>query len=48
MMQCEIIDSLPGELDDLAKAVNAMESRGLIQRKWQANQGTYIVPGKQT
>jgi DNA-binding MarR family transcriptional regulator len=43
MMQSEIIDTLPGDLDDLAEVMNAMESKGLIQREWQSDQGTYIV-----
>lgn len=43
MMQREIIDSLPGDLEDLASVMNAMESKGLIQREWRSNQGTYIV-----
>jgi len=43
MMQCEIIDLLPGDLEDLASVMNAMESKGLIQRKWRSDQGTYIV-----
>jgi len=43
MMQREIIDLLPGDLEDLASVMNAMESKGLIQRKWRSDQGTYIV-----
>jgi hypothetical protein len=43
MMQKEIIDSLPGDLEDLASVMNAMESKGLIQREWRSDQGTYIV-----
>jgi hypothetical protein len=43
MMQREIIDSLPGDLEDLASAMKAMESKGLIQREWQSDQGTYII-----
>ena len=43
MMQREIIDSLPGKLEDLASAMNAMEAKKLIQREWQSAQGAYIV-----
>lgn len=43
MMQSEIIDTLPGDLDDLAGVMNAMESKGLIQRDWRSDQGTYVV-----
>lgn len=43
MMQSEIIDTLPGDLDDLARVMNAMESKGLIQREWRSDQGTYSV-----
>jgi len=43
MMQREIIDSLPGDLEDLASVMNAMESKELIQREWRSDQGTYSV-----
>ena len=43
MMQKEIIDSLPGDLEDLASVMNAMESKGWIQREWRSDEGTYSV-----
>lgn len=43
LMQHEIIDSLPGDLEDLASVMNAMKSKGLIQREWRPDEGTYIV-----
>ena len=33
IMQREIIDSLPGDLEDLASVMNAMESKRLIQHE---------------
>lgn len=43
MMQSEIIDTLPGELDDLAEVINTMEEKGQIHREWNIDQGTYII-----
>ena len=43
MMQSEIIDTLPGDLEDFASGMNAMEAKKLIQREWRSDQGTYIV-----
>lgn len=43
MMQKEIIDSLPGDLEDLASVMNAMEAKGWIQREWRSDEGTYVV-----
>jgi uncharacterized membrane protein len=43
MTQREVIDSLPGELADIARVMNAMESKELIQRKWRSDPETYIV-----
>jgi DNA-binding MarR family transcriptional regulator len=43
MAQREVIDSLPGELADIARVMNAMESKELIQRKWRSDPETYIV-----
>jgi hypothetical protein len=43
MMKSEIIGTLPGELEDLVRVMNAMKSKGLIQPKWRSDQGTYSV-----
>ena len=43
IMQSEIVDALPGDLEDLAEVMKGMEAKGLIQREWRSNQGTYIV-----
>ncbi|WP_319406982.1 hypothetical protein [uncultured Desulfosarcina sp.] len=43
MTQREVIDSLPGDLEDIARVMQAMESKGLIQRKWRSDLETYIV-----
>jgi hypothetical protein len=43
MMQSEIIDTLPGDHEDFARVMNAMEAKKLIQREWRSDQGTYII-----
>jgi septation ring formation regulator EzrA len=43
MMQSEIIDTLPGDLDDLAEVISAMEEKGYFHREWNIDQGTYII-----
>lgn len=45
MIQSEIIDTLPGDLDDFAGVMNAMESKGLIQREWRSDKRSYLVTG---
>ena len=34
---------IAGDLEDLASVMNAIESKGLIQRDWRSNQGAYSV-----
>jgi hypothetical protein len=43
MRQDEIVDLLSGDLDNLADVMNGMETKGLIHREWNSDQGTYIV-----
>jgi hypothetical protein len=43
MMQREIIDSLPGDPEDLAGVMKHMETSGWIQREWRSEQGTFMV-----
>jgi hypothetical protein len=46
MLQIEIIDLLPGELEDLAEVMNAMETKGLVCREWRPDHRTYIVTAR--
>jgi len=41
MMQTELVDMMPYDLNDAAEILKEMESRGLIQREWKPEQGTY-------
>ena len=43
MLQSEIIDLLPGDLEDFAEVFKAMEDKGLIYRKWNADKSSYVV-----
>jgi len=43
MMQSEIADAIPVDLDDLAETLKGMEAEGLIQRKWESRTNTYLV-----
>jgi DNA-binding MarR family transcriptional regulator len=43
MLQSEIIDLLPGDLQDLAEVIKVMEGKGLVNRKWDADNSTYAV-----
>ena len=41
--QDEIIDSIPGDFDDLVKALYRLEVQKLISRKWNVERGAYTV-----
>ncbi|KAB2891077.1 MAG: hypothetical protein F9K32_06010 [Desulfobulbaceae bacterium] len=43
MRQNEMIDMLPGGIEMLSEIFNALEKKGLIKRKWESREGTYIV-----
>jgi uncharacterized membrane protein len=43
MMQTELVDTIPYDLDDSAEILKEMESRGLIRRQWKQEQGTYEI-----
>jgi hypothetical protein len=43
LSQKEIVDMLSGDLEELAAALHDMEEQGLVHRKWQAEQQTYLV-----
>ena len=41
--QSDLFEELPGDLEELAGIVKALETKGLLQRKWESAQGTYMV-----
>lgn len=41
--QNEMLEELPGDLEDLAEVVKTMETKGLLHRKWESESGTYII-----
>lgn len=43
MLQNEIVDVLPGDLEDLAEVIKGMENKGLIDRKWASEKNSYVV-----
>ena len=43
LMQDEIVDTLPGDFEELVEAIRAMEVKDLINREWRKDQGTYSV-----
>ena len=43
MMQTELVDITPYDLDDAAGILIEMESRGFIRRQWKQEQGTYEI-----
>lgn len=43
MMQTELVDIMPYDLDDAVEILKEMESRGLIRREWKPKQGTYEI-----
>jgi uncharacterized membrane protein len=43
MRQDEIVDALPGDLEMLSEVLKDMATKGLIRRRWESEQGTYLV-----
>ena len=43
MLQTELVDVMPYDLDDIAAILKEMESKGLIRRMWKSEQGTYEI-----
>ena len=43
MPQTELVDIMPYDLDDIAEILKGMESRDLIRREWNSEQGTYEI-----
>jgi uncharacterized membrane protein len=43
MMQTELVDIMPYDLDDIAEILKEMESKGLIHREWKSGKGTYEI-----
>lgn len=43
MRQDKIVDELPGDLEMFSEILQGLETKGLLQRKWEAGQGTYLI-----
>jgi hypothetical protein len=43
MLQSEIVDRLPGDVQDLAAVMRRMEDNELIARQWIPDKNTYVV-----
>lgn len=43
MLQSEIVDTLPGDLEDLAEIMKSLEYKGLLDRKWTSEKNSYVV-----
>ncbi len=43
MMQTELVDMMPYDLDDAAEILKEMESNGLVRREWKSDNGTYEI-----
>jgi uncharacterized membrane protein len=43
MMQTELVDIMPYDLEDAAEMLKAMEGKGLIRREWKQEQATYEI-----
>ena len=41
MLQTELVDVKPYDLEDIAGILKEMESKGLIRREWKPEEGTY-------
>ena len=46
MQQSELVDIMPYDLDDMAEILKEMESKGLINRGWKSNLGTYEITAR--
>jgi len=44
--QTELVDIMPYDLDDIAKTLKEMETKGLISREWKSEQGTYEITAR--
>ncbi len=43
MLQTELVDLMPYDLEDAADILKKMESKGLVRREWKAEQGTHEI-----
>lgn len=43
MPQSEIVEDLPGKVQDLVQAIKSLEDKGLIRRSWDTEKSTYLV-----
>ena len=46
MLQTELVDVMPYDLDDIAGILKEIESKGLISRIWKSEQGTYEITAR--
>ena len=46
MLQAELVDVMPYDLDDIAGILKEMESKRLICREWKSEQGTYEITAR--
>lgn len=44
--QLDLVETLPGDMDELTEAINGLEQKGFIQRIWLKEKGTYTVTAK--
>jgi len=47
MLQTELVDVMPYDLEDAAEILKDMETRGLIRRQWKQEQETYEITALQ-
>jgi uncharacterized membrane protein len=43
MLQTELVDIMPYDLDDITEILKDMESKGLAHREWKSDNGTYEI-----
>ena len=43
MLQTELVELMPSDLQDVAEILKDLESKGLIRREWKSGQGTYEI-----
>ncbi|MBN2211322.1 MAG: hypothetical protein JW709_07995 [Sedimentisphaerales bacterium] len=43
LLQTELADVMPYDLEDIVKILKEMEFKGLILREWKSQQGTYEI-----
>lgn len=46
MQQTDLVDIMSYDLGDIAEILKEMESKGLINREWKSEQGTYEITAR--